>query len=130
MRSVCNWNNAAESLPLADVVVDRYGSLGLDNARHTSEAAGLQQHRHVRSEATFGSASVFGTIGAVHSIEVVVWRTLGSSWRYRSRLSARGPLQQCSEIFPLPRNPVLRIFRQWRDSPVRRVDDQRRTRAS
>src|SRR5439155_19490424 len=111
MRSVCNGNHAAESLPLADVVVDGYGAFSLDNARHTAKGAGLQQHRHIRSEAAFGAASIFRTIGAIHSIEVVVRRPFGSAWRYRPGFSARCALQQCREIFLLRPNPVLRIFR-------------------
>ena len=79
MRTVRDRNDPAEALPLPDIVIDPNSGGSLHNPRDAAERSGLRQDRQIGSETPLGSATIFRPIGTIHTVQVIVWRALGSS---------------------------------------------------
>src|SRR5439155_24119548 len=116
--AVGDRNDPAETLPLTDVVVDADSIGSLYDARDTAERPGLQQHRKIGSETALRPASILRSVGAIHTIEVVIRRPFIPARRNRSRLAAGRALQQRFEVFLLAGDPLLRFRRERRDSAI------------
>src|SRR5262249_1324548 len=55
MRAVRNWDQPAETLSLADVIIDPDGTRRLHNPCRTSKCSGLKQNRQTISKAALWS---------------------------------------------------------------------------
>src|SRR5687767_153275 len=129
MRTIGNWNNPAESLPLPHVVVDPHGAGRLDDSSNAAKCSRLQKYRQVEAETPFRPTSVLGAVSTVDPVEVVVGRWFGAARGYGSWPSTGRPLQQCLEIFALSGDPLLSFRSQRWNSAIGWIDDHRRSRS-
>src|SRR5258705_2050370 len=139
VRPVRDRDRAIEPCALADVVVHIDRIRALDDPHHAAEIAEgpsvrrqrscLENHRKGIQQATFNTAAVLGTVGAIHAIEVVVWRRLVSARRDRSGPAAGGALQERLEVLSFLADSLLRLRYQARHPAIGRVDDHRRAAA-
>src|SRR5579864_4935314 len=118
VRPIGDRNYAIESGALADVVVDINGIGALDDAHHAAEIAERssvrrqlsrwKNHGKAIQQATLDTAAVLGTVGTIHTIDVVVGRRLVSARRNRSGPAAGSTLQERLEVLPFLSNSLLR----------------------
>src|SRR6267378_1014989 len=139
VRPVRDRDRAIEPCALADVVVHVDRIRALDDPHHATEIAEgpsvrrqrscLENYRKAIQQATLNTAAVLGTVGAIHAIEVVVWRRLVSARRDRSGPAAGSTLQERLEVLSFLADSLLRLRYQGRHPAIGRVDDHRRAAA-